>query len=115
LLDSIDKAKKIVETVSDKQAEDIILLDVQHLTTIADYFVILSGSTSRQIKAIYDEIIDKLKKWNINLLRSEGEVGAGWLLMDYGDVIVHIFSPIERNYYKLDEVWQKAHTILRIQ
>ena len=81
----------------------------------SDYFVILSGETSRQMDAIYDEIVRLLKKEGVLPLHYEGSVASGWLLIDYGDVIVHIFSPLEREYYRLDELWGEASTVVRIQ
>ena len=100
---------------SEKQAQDIVLLDVRDIAGFADYFVILSGETSRQLDAIYDEIVHVLKKEGVLAGHHEGSVASGWLLIDYGDVIVHIFCPAEREYYQLDELWQQASPVLRIQ
>lgn len=105
----------MVEIAGDKQAQDIILLDVRGVVGFSDYFVILSGETSRQMDAIYDEIVRLLKKEGVLPLHCEGSVASGWLLIDYGDVIVHIFSPLEREYYRLDELWGEASTVVRIQ
>ncbi len=105
----------MVEIAGDKQAQDIILLDVRGVVGFSDYFVILSGETSRQMDAIYDEIVRLLKKEGVLPLHYEGSVASGWLLIDYGDVIVHIFSPLEREYYRLDELWGEASTVVRIQ
>ena len=105
----------MVEIAGDKQAQDIILLDVRGVVGFSDYFVILSGETSRQMDAIYDEIVRLLKKEGVLPLHYEGSVASGWLLIDYGDIIVHIFSPLEREYYRLDELWGEASTVVRIQ
>ena len=105
----------MVEIAGDKQAQDIILLDVRGVVGFCDYFVILSGETSRQMDAIYDEIVRLLKKEGVLPFHYEGSVASGWLLIDYGDVIVHIFSPLEREYYRLDELWGEASTVVRIQ
>jgi len=77
--------------------------------------VICSGETGRQIKAIYEEVAQALKKEGISPLHREGRLDSGWLLLDFGDVIVHIFAPTERQYYQLDELWSEATPMVRIQ
>ena len=99
----------------DKQAQDIVLLDTRGICSFADYFVMCSAQSSRQIKAIYDEIVHSLKSEGILPRHREGMVDSGWLLLDYGDVIVHIFAPTERDYYQLDELWSQASPVVRIQ
>ena len=105
----------MVEAAGDKQAADIVLLDAREVCNFADYFVICSGETSRQIKAIYDEVEHTLKKEGILPHHHEGTVDSGWLLLDFGEVIVHVFAPFEREYYQLDKLWSQANTVLRIQ
>ena len=100
---------------SDKQGANTVLLDVRGLCGFADYFVISTGQSQRQLRAIYDEIEKALKKEGVPALHREGGADSGWLLLDYGDVIVHIFSDEEREYYKLDDFWRNARTLLRIQ
>lgn len=114
-LESIEAARKAVEAASDKQANNIVLLDTRSVCTFADYFLICSGESERQIKAIYDEIEHVLKKAGTRPCYREGSTDSGWLLLDYGDFIVHIFAPAEREYYQLDELWSGAAPILRIQ
>ena len=108
-------ARKVVEAASDKQATDIVLLDTREVCGFADYFVICSGETQRQIKAIYDEVEHAMKKDRILPHHHEGELDSGWLVLDYGDVIVHIFAAAEREYYQLDKLWNQANLILNIQ
>ena len=105
----------MVEAASEKQAIDIALLDAREVCSFADYFVICSGDTNRQMKAIDDEVEHKLKKEGILPHHHEGTVDSGWLLLDFGDVIVHIFASFEREYYQLDKLWSQASTVLRIQ
>lgn len=105
----------MVEIASDKQAIDILLLDARGICSFADYFVICSCDTSRQMHAVLDEISRTLKKEGVFAHHCEGEVDSGWLLLDYGDVIVHIFSLAEREYYQLDRLWSKANQVVRIQ
>ena len=108
-------ARRVVEAASDKQAADIVLLDARWVCSFADYFVICSGDSDRQIKAIYDEVGHTLKREGILPHHHEGTADSGWLLLDYGDVIVHIFAPFEREYYQLDELWSQAVPVVRIQ
>ena len=92
-----------------------MLLDAREVCSFADYFVICSGETNRQIRAIYDEVKHTLKKAGILPHHREGAVDSGWLLLDFGDVIVHIFALFEREYYQLDMLWSQARTVVRIQ
>ena len=108
-------ARQVVEAAADKQASNIVLLDARKVCTFADYFVICNGDSERQISAIYEEVEHKLKRAGILPYHSEGAVDSGWLLLDFGDIIVHIFAPFEREYYRLDELWNKATPVLRIQ
>ncbi len=104
-----------MEVASDKQATDILLLDTRRVCSFTDYFVICSGDSARQIQAIYEEIEHTLKKEGILPHHHEGTLDSGWLLLDFGDVIVHIFATSEREYYQLEELWNKAIPALRIQ
>ena len=115
LLETLEVARKAVEAANDKQAADIVLLDAQGVCSFADYFVICSGESERQIKAIFDEVEHVLKKEGSVPHHHEGTLGSGWLLLDFSDVIVHIFAPFEREYYQLDELWSNAIPVVRIQ
>ena len=108
-------ARKAAEAASDKQASNIALLDTGKVCSFADYFLICSGDSERQIRAINEEIEHVLKKAGVSLLQREGTADSGWLLLDYGDVIIHIFAPFEREYYQFDELWSTATPVIRIQ
>ena len=114
-LKAIEVAHMAVEIATDKQAIDIVLLDVRGIATFADFFIVCSGQSNRQINAIYDEILYSLKKKGVLPRHREGTTDSGWLLIDYGDVIIHIFAPNERTYYKLDELWSQASPMVVIQ
>ena len=105
----------MVEAASNKQAADILLLDARGICSFADYFVICSGDSGRQIQAIYDEVGHSLKKEGVLPHHHEGTLDSGWLLLDFGSVIVHIFAPFEREYYQLNKLWSQAIPIVRIQ
>jgi len=92
-----------------------VLLDSRGVCSFTDYFVICSGDSNRQVAAIYDEIKSLLKKEAVTIQHHEGTVDSGWLLLDLGDVMVHIFAQPEREYYQLNKLWSKATTVLRIQ
>jgi ribosome-associated protein len=91
------------------------MLDIRRICSFADYFVICSGDSDRQIEAIREEISQTLKKEGIMPHHSEGTADSGWILLDLGEVIVHIFLPQQRNYYGLDELWSEATPVVRIQ
>ncbi len=107
----------MVDIVEDRQASDILLLDVHELTSIAAYFIIATIDNERQAKAIEDMLQEKLKvQQDIRPLHAEGlgGQGGGWSVLDYGDVIVHLFTADMRKYYRLEEVWSKAQVLVRM-
>ena len=108
---SLAIAKMAAAVAEDKKAKDTVILNLNKLTLIADYFVITSGDSEPQLKAISNFIMRKLKENKIGLLHYEGKPGTGWILLDYGDVIVHIFSREKRNFYDLEYIWQEAKKI----
>ena len=95
----------------DKQARDIRVLDLRNVTSFADNFVICSGANARQTQAISDEILQRLKAHNELPNSIEGYDNADWILMDYGDYLVHIFSPAARQYYDLERLWRDARDV----
>ena len=114
-LEALDLARRVVELAEDKKAAEIVLLDVTGMTTIADYFVICTGGSDRQVGAIADSIVDGLHKERVIAIGREGEPESHWILLDYGVVLVHIFAPPEREYYQLEKLWAEAKTVLRVQ
>jgi ribosome-associated protein len=97
------------EYASDKKASDIVVLDLRGILGYADYFVICSGGTDRQTKAIHDAINEGMKKEHGQLARRvEGLPEASWVLLDYVDVVVHVFTPEVREYYRLEQLWGEA-------
>ncbi|MGH2353353.1 MAG: ribosome silencing factor, partial [Chloroflexota bacterium] len=116
--DPLTLAKEIVQFASDKGAADILLMDIRKLSIIADYFVICSGDNERQIRAISRGIVEGVdERWGIDPLHRAGaeQEQAGWVLLDYGGVIVHVFSPQMREFYRLERLWSEAATLLRMQ
>jgi ribosome-associated protein len=104
----------VVDAASDNKAEDILVLNVSEVTTIADLFVIMSGRGERQVQAIADAIIEKSKAAGRQPVGVEGYKGGRWVLIDLGDVVVHAFVPEERDLYRLERLWGDAPVVLRI-
>jgi ribosome-associated protein len=112
---ALDLARRIVELAEDKKAADIVLLDLTGLTTVADYFIVASGGSERQLEAIADGIISGMRDERVHAYGREGTAASHWVLVDFGSVIVHVFTPPERDYYQLERHWAEAKTILRVQ
>lgn len=108
---SLEKATLAVRVLDKKQATDIACLSVSNLTILADYFVICSANSSTQVKALADNIEDEFAKIGIHPTSREGRGGTEWLLLDYGDVIVHIFYKEMREFYGLDKLWNDAQAL----
>ena len=110
-MDSKEIMALAVEYADNKKAEDIKVLDIRDLTTMADYFVICHGNSNPQMKAIAEEIEDKLKEKGLYPGGREGMDSAYWILMDYSDVIVHIFNKESRDFYGIEHLWADAKVI----
>ena len=93
------------KTLSDKKAEDITVIDIQGKATFADYFVICSGSSERQVNSLTDEVEDRLAEAGLYVKSIEGKQGSGWILMDFGDIIVNLFAREMREKYSIEKVW----------
>ena len=114
ILESAEIAKKAVEAALDRQATDILMLDIREVLYFADYFIICSADSTRQIRAICDEVHEKLKKEHVKLYRQEGSEDSGWVLLDFGAVVVHVFDTPQREYYDIEKLWGRAISVLRI-
>jgi ribosome-associated protein len=112
--DAAELAHRIVEIASDKKGNDIVMLRTAELTSMADFFVICSGRSDRQVNALASAIVGELRDEGIRPMGLEGRQSARWVLLDYGTVIVHIFAPEEREYYGLERLWSKAAQVVRI-
>ncbi|MFD3163728.1 MULTISPECIES: ribosome silencing factor [Herpetosiphon] len=108
-------ARRAVDLADSKQANDIIMLDVRPLATFADFLVICTAGNERMLRAVVKEIDDQLVQEGAPTPKVEGSPETGWVLLDFGDVVVHIFSPEQRDFYKLDKLWQKATPVVVLQ
>jgi ribosome-associated protein len=108
-------ARRIVDLAEDKKASDIVLLEIGRLTSMADYFVICSGASERQLGGIADGIAAGLREEGVRPIGREGASGAHWLLLDFGSVVVHVMAQPERDFYQLERLWAEAPLLLRLQ
>ncbi len=107
-MESIDLTKKITELIFNKKGSDVKILDLRKLTAMSDYFIICSADSEPQVKAIADEIEKSLKDEGIKIWHKEGYRALNWLLLDYVDVVVHIFKKEAREFYNLEKLWGDA-------
>ena len=104
----------MVDVIANKKAANILTLDMRKITPLADYYILCDGTSARQIRAICDELLEKLKWAGTRVAKAEGTPESGWVLIDFGSVIVHVFSPEQRAYYQLEELWQNAPIVVRM-
>lgn len=112
--EAVELAKKIAEAAADKQASNVVLLDTRGICSFADYFVICSGESDRQMEAIRQAIAEVLKKEAVVPHHLEGDSRSGWMLLDLGAIVIHMFAPFEREYYQLEKLWNKAPIVVKI-
>ncbi|MFC5466666.1 ribosome silencing factor [Lederbergia graminis] len=105
-----DILKQVVKAADDKRAEDIMVLNMQGISLVADYFLICHGNSEKQVQAIARELKDTADKANIEVKKLEGFDEAKWILVDMGDIIAHVFHRDERSYYNLERLWGDAPT-----
>ena len=99
----------------DRKAANVVMLDLRQVSIIADYFVICSGDNERHVQAIVKELLEKLRPQGTRPLWIEGTGDTGWVILDYGSVVVHVFTPAVRDYYHLERVWSDARPVVVIQ
>jgi len=108
-LEPRDIALLAAEAASEKKATDVVVLDVAQTIVITGYFVVATGSSDRQVRSIADEVEDQLRETaGVKPIGREGEREGKWVLLDFGDVVVHVFQPDERDFYRLDKLWADA-------
>ena len=104
----LELARVVASAVIDKKATDVVILDVRGRASYADYIVVASGDSDVQLRAMADGVHEKLKVQGVRPLSSEGEAGASWVLLDYGDVVAHFFDAATRSFYDLEGMWADA-------
>jgi ribosome-associated protein len=113
--DILALAHTIVNTLEEKKGENIILLDLQEICTFTDYFIITTGVSERTLRALSQDVQKKVKQRHDEAARVEGSAEDGWVLLDYGGVILHLFSPSLRSYYQLEDLWRDGQVLLHMQ
>jgi ribosome-associated protein len=111
-LDSSEKLDLITDALEDKRAVDLVVLEVSHLTQMTDYMVVCTGTSNIHIRALADGVLEKMKQAGIKGARAEGYNDARWVLIDYGDVVLHIFAESEREFYQLEKFWRGATPVV---
>ena len=112
----LELARAAVRVIEDKLGEDILLLDLQGISSFTDYFVIASANGERQLKAMANAVLDVANAKRRNVAHNlDAQSAGGWVLLDLGDVIVHLFSPVQRDYFNLEELWADGRVLLRVQ
>jgi ribosome-associated protein len=110
-----ERARLVVDVAEQKLASDIVMLDLRGVCDFADYFVIMTAESDRQLQSLAGDVEEALEQWGAVLHHREGGPHGGWLLLDYGDVVVHVFRPEERDFYDLEEAWSRGVEAVRIQ
>ncbi|KRN95090.1 Iojap family protein [Furfurilactobacillus siliginis] len=108
ILDSKAMLETAVKAGDSKRAEDIVALDVEQVSLVADYFVIMNGGSKRQVQAIAQAVLDEEAEAGVDVRRIEGKTEGTWVLLDFGDILVHIFQEEQRHYYNLEKLWSDA-------
>jgi ribosome-associated protein len=114
-LETIELAHTIVSALEDKKGENIILLDLKGIASFTDFFVICTGTSDRMLDALANGVVDKVRETHKLKGRKDGTGTAGWEVIDFGSVMVHLFAPEERNFYKLEELWGQGKILLKLQ
>ncbi len=114
-LETLEIAREIVNQLEEKKAENLVLMDIKNMAVFADYFIICSGTSNRMLNALAESVNEFVHTNYHYPVHTEGNPNEGWILVDIGDIIVHIFSPDQRNYYKLEDLWSQGKILLHLQ
>ena len=108
--------KDILSIIEEKKGSDILVLDIQDISLLADYFILCTVDSGRQLNAIVESVIPEMKTRGMYSLSGvEGTSDSGWLLIDFGDIVIHLFTPQQRAFYALDKLWKEAKVVVHIQ
>ena len=111
MADAREKAKVSVEALEEKKASDIKVINIEKISVIADYFIIAGGSNRNQLQAMADEVEERLGKIGCEPKNIEGYLNGNWILMDYGDIVLHLFDDENRIFYDLERIWRDGEQI----
>jgi ribosome-associated protein len=108
-------ARKIVEALENKKAEDIVLMDITGISQFTDYFIICSATSERMLQSLSQIVINTAKQGYKKIAKVGGKSFQGWITLDYGDLVVHVFAEKVRNYYQLEDLWAAGKMLLRVK
>lgn len=108
-------ARDIVDALEDKKGEDIVLMDIKEIASFTDYFVIGTGTSDRMLDALANTAIDEVRKKHKRKGKKQGNSRDGWVVVDFGDVVLHVLSPDQREYYQIEELWEEGKILLRVK
>lgn len=108
-------ARDIIDALEDKKGEDIVLMDIKEIASFTDYFVICTGTSDRMLDALANSAIDEVRKKYKRKAKKQGLSRDGWVVVDFGDIVLHLLSPDQRDYYQLEELWEDGKVLLRLQ
>ena len=111
----LDIAHTIINSLEEKKGEEILLMDIQKVSSIADYYIICTGTSNRMIDALAEATVDTTKEIHQIKGNIEGNPESGWILVDFGSILVHLFSPDQREFYRLEDLWNEGKIVLHLQ
>ncbi len=114
-MNTLELAHVIVEALEDKKGENIVLMDLQNVAMFTDYFIICTGTSDRMLDALAEGVVEKARESAGLKGHPQGQSASGWVVIDFGAVIVHCFAPEMRDFYKLEDLWKEGKTLLRLQ
>ena len=115
LLNTPDIARVLINALEEKKGENILLLDIHEIASFTDYFIICSGSSDRMIDSLASAVIDEAREKVKLKGHKEGQASGGWVVVDFGDIVLHIFSPDQRDYYRLEQLWAHGKILVHLQ
>jgi ribosome-associated protein len=114
-LNALELARTVVGSLEEKKGEDILLLDLKEIASFTDYFVLCTATSDRMLDALAEATLENVRKMHGKSGRIQGETREGWVVVDYGDLVVHLFAPDQRRYYDLEQLWNEGRVLLRVQ
>jgi ribosome-associated protein len=115
LLNTSDIARVLINALEEKKGENILLLDIHEIVSFTDYFIICSGTSDRMIDSLADAVIEEAREKVKLRGHKEGQASGGWVVIDFGDIVLHIFSPDQRDYYRLEQLWEQGKILVHLQ
>lgn len=115
ILNTVEITRTIIDALEDRKGENIVLLDIHEIASFTDYFIICNGTSDRMLDSLAEGVMRKVREVHQIHGRVEGAPSGGWVIVDVGDVVVHLFSPDQREYYQLEQLWSKGKVLVHLQ